>query len=460
MKLKDFINLKKESKIYIYGAGLYSYYTIKYIFENFDDINIEAILVSTKEGNDDNIFGVPVKCIDKLQDCSNQSIIIATEKKTASKISEFLINTKNYKEEDLFIFENEEYRNIRRCNPSVIYEIKKEIKKLQSKLDESSNNIFDKLRTDKARHEKAFNSLKTNPELLKKKIFDLNRNMDTSSVYEVNRIIDRLYRMVEKRTILFTEEEINELNKRKMQYRDNILKLSDDLFYANGFYFPVKNPSFSGYFDEGWVDKIKNIKYIYDKDVIDAGAFVGDTPLVFSKYTNGNIHAFECDEINYKIVQKTAELNPTSRIIPVKTALTDFEGEVQFYLGNGRDGENDNNSGNGVGSIDEKSINVKSDFKISVPATTIDKYVNDNNLRIGLIKSDVEGAEQSLLRGAIETIKSQKPILLISIYHSLDDFFDIKTWIESLNVGYEFTIHRTVVPHSFMSETMLLCEVK
>ncbi len=44
------------------------------------------------------------------------------------------------------------------------------------------------------------------------------------------------------------------------------------------------------------------------------------------------------------------------------------------------------------------------------------------------------------LSGAVETIKSQKPMLFISIYHSVEDFFEIKPWIENLDLGYKFEI--------------------
>ena len=69
-----------------------------------------------------------------------------------------------------------------------------------------------------------------------------------------------------------------------------------------------------------------------------------------------------------------------------------------------------------------------------------------------------EGAEQEFLRGAINTIKKYKPILLISIYHSIDDFLDIKPMIESWDLGYHFEIVKPV-DGSIMFETMLIAEV-
>ena len=95
--------------------------------------------------------------------------------------------------------------------------------------------------------------------------------------------------------------------------------------------------------------------------------------------------------------------------------------------------------------------------KEEIKIITIDKYVKNNNLNIGLIKTDVEGFEPQLLEGAKETICTQKPVLLISIYHNMHDMFEIKPMIESWNLGYKFKIikcHNT----KFLHETMLIAE--
>ena len=96
--------------------------------------------------------------------------------------------------------------------------------------------------------------------------------------------------------------------------------------------------------------------------------------------------------------------------------------------------------------------------KEKIEITTIDDYVEKNNIEVGLIKSDIEGAELSLLRGAINTIKQQKPVLVISIYHNTNDFFEIKKLIESLNLGYKFKIEKN--PNRILIDTVLIAEVK
>jgi hypothetical protein len=60
--------------------------------------------------------------------------------------------------------------------------------------------------------------------------------------------------------------------------------------------------------------------------------------------------------------------------------------------------------------------------------------------RIDFIKLDIEGAEASALRGASRTIREDKPRLAISLYHRLQDFYELPLLLRGLNPGYRFAI--------------------
>ncbi len=53
---------------------------------------------------------------------------------------------------------------------------------------------------------------------------------------------------------------------------------------------------------------------------------------------------------------------------------------------------------------------------------------------------DIEGAEVSALRGAQKTIEKNIPIMAISIYHRIDDYWMIPQYINNLNLGYELYV--------------------
>jgi hypothetical protein len=66
---------------------------------------------------------------------------------------------------------------------------------------------------------------------------------------------------------------------------------------------------------------------------------------------------------------------------------------------------------------------------------------------VDFIKMDIEGAEMQALRGAEESIRRFRPKMAITVYHSLEDFWEIPKWIAQLGLGYRFylrhfTIHQ------------------
>lgn len=192
----------------------------------------------------------------------------------------------------------------------------------------------------------------------------------------------------------------------------------------------------------------EDLEFIKNKDIIDAGAFTGDTSLPLSKITNRNVYAFEPFKESFELLNKNIQDNNIENIIPVNKSLGNITGERTLYL-----------SGNNKQGITSDSNMRKYDTEIKVQETTIDQYVNENNLDVGFITVDVEGAEMDLLKGAINTIKTQKPILSISIYHKINDYFEIIPWIANLNLGYEFKIVKEE-PWSFIVDIVVQCRVK
>jgi hypothetical protein len=65
---------------------------------------------------------------------------------------------------------------------------------------------------------------------------------------------------------------------------------------------------------------------------------------------------------------------------------------------------------------------------------TIDDEVEKYNLSIGFMKIDIEGYELEVLKGAINTLKSQHPILSLSSYHNIE-LLDIPIFLDEIG-GY------------------------
>lgn len=189
-------------------------------------------------------------------------------------------------------------------------------------------------------------------------------------------------------------------------------------------------------------------EFLKDKDIIDAGAFTGDTSLPLSKITDKKVYAFEPFEDSFNLLKMNVEKNNIGNIVPINKSLGNMNGERSLFL-----------SGENVQGI-TSDPNIRSyDEEIKVHEITVDKFVQENNIDVGFITVDVEGAELALLEGAINTIKSQKPILCISIYHKVSDYFDIIPWIANLNLGYEFEVFKEQ-PWPFIADTVVKARVK
>lgn len=189
-------------------------------------------------------------------------------------------------------------------------------------------------------------------------------------------------------------------------------------------------------------------EYLKDKNIIDAGAFTGDSTLPLSKITTGNVYAFEPFKDSFDLLNKNIEDNDIQNIIPINKSLGNINGERSLFL-----------SGENVQGITSNPNIRPYDNEIKVEETTVDAFVEENGLSVGLITIDVEGAEMDLLNGAINTIKKQKPILNISIYHSVNDFFEIIPWIANLNLGYGFNVYKEQ-PWPFLADTVVQCRAK
>ncbi len=187
---------------------------------------------------------------------------------------------------------------------------------------------------------------------------------------------------------------------------------------------------------------IFHLERLRQKDIIDAGAFIGDSALILQEYTDKKVYAFEAVDSNYKAMLQTIQLNRAERIIPV-------------YKGLGSKREMTKISTQGAGS----SIVLPSngDYE-EVEIIPLDSFVEEHKIEVGFIKVDIEGFEQEFLKGAQNTIMEQKPAMLISLYHSYKDFFNIKPMLESWNLGYSFRVIKPI-DDNVSGETALYCEI-
>ena len=174
--------------------------------------------------------------------------------------------------------------------------------------------------------------------------------------------------------------------------------------------------------------------------VIDAGGCWGDTALYFAHTVAeaGRVFMFEFAPDNLEVLHRNMELNAqlSRRIELVPRALWDKSEEVIEYSPNGP----------GTSVTPRNGQNNRRPKTMQVSTISIDDFVREKQLaKVDFIKMDIEGAELRALKGAEESIRTFRPKLAISLYHREDDFITIPTYLNNLNVGYEFFLdHFTI----------------
>ncbi|MBN1366896.1 MAG: FkbM family methyltransferase [Dehalococcoidales bacterium] len=285
----------------------------------------------------------------------------------------------------------------------------------------------------------------------KEKYLALIKGLDPESIETIVTILNRqqLIRNTEGKNIdLYSRDEQEGFVKLREKFYSNVYKIADDLFCYKHYLLPIHHFEASVLYYKLGLGFVHSIDAIKNKDIIDAGAYIGDSALILAPLTLKKVYSFEPVTENYQLLLKTIELNRLRNVVPEQIALGSKSGTVYINI-------------SGSCSAINKHTNNNIPNHENVNIIALDEYVKKNSLDVGLIKVDVEGYEHDFLEGAENTIKTQKPILLLSIYHSdsANDFFDIKPMIESWELGYQFKIYKPVTK-SIYTETMLIAEVR
>lgn len=190
------------------------------------------------------------------------------------------------------------------------------------------------------------------------------------------------------------------------------------------------------------------LRQIAGRDVIDGGAYWGDSALVLQDYSPRGIYAFEPQPDNYaKLLDTIKNNHMEDEVHPVQYGVGLCSEARKLYTNGMLSGSSLTN----VTPVSKQEETVVNDIQVR----SIDDFVEEHNLDVGLIKLDVEGNEFAAIQGAVKTIRKHRPVLSIAIYHNPNDFFEIKPYIESLNLGYRFMV-RKLVYHDLVTEVVLL----
>ena len=140
-----------------------------------------------------------------------------------------------------------------------------------------------------------------------------------------------------------------------------------------------------------------------EKNTIDVGAATGMYSSFFAENSK-HVYSFEAVPPVFKQLEKIKQRH--DNVTTYNKAVCNFIGESDFYV----DDKRLSNSG---------FQNLVGGQKITVDTVTVDSMGFDN---VGFMKVDVEGNELDVLKGATQTIITNRPVCMVEVYEKFNKY--------------------------------------
>lgn len=147
--------------------------------------------------------------------------------------------------------------------------------------------------------------------------------------------------------------------------------------------------------------------------VYDVGANVGFVSILSAHLVgpSGKVFSFEPLPSNADMVEHNARLNNFDQVSVRREAVSEADGEARFKV---------SAEASTLGMLENSTFAKQDDAVVEfipVKVRSLDSLaILDNLPRPDAIKIDTEGAEVDVLRGAVETIRAARPLLLIELH--------------------------------------------
>jgi FkbM family methyltransferase len=157
-------------------------------------------------------------------------------------------------------------------------------------------------------------------------------------------------------------------------------------------------------------------------NIIDAGCWIGDNALVWSKNIKNIVYAIDPSQENIEFVKTMIELNNITNIVTIQTALSDKNQIISTndtpFLG--------------PGGTNHCTFELHDKNAHKVQACSLDElYFNNQITNIGFIHLDVEGFESFVLHGSQTILSQYRPVVAFEQHLTTDDYVSLAEWFKS-----------------------------
>jgi FkbM family methyltransferase len=174
-----------------------------------------------------------------------------------------------------------------------------------------------------------------------------------------------------------------------------------------------------GYYEKYETKILKYFAELKNGSIIDIGANLGYYSVILGKLLkpSDKLFAFEANPLVIEMLNKNIAINDLQENIEVfNCALSDINNQkLKLYL--------PLRAGSSAASLNKLHPDDKNN-SIEILTRRLDDVGQIRNLdRISLIKIDVEGAELNVIKGALETIRENKPVIFIELLRKWSKIF-------------------------------------
>lgn len=183
-----------------------------------------------------------------------------------------------------------------------------------------------------------------------------------------------------------------------------------------------------GVYEYGTIDFIQHSLRVGDV-FVDVGANIGFLSLAAAAKVgkSGKVFAFEPMPSTHQLLEENKNLNAFEQLVVVPKALGNEIKKATIYS------EHQNRGGASI-------VNQRSEKGVEIEVTRLDEF--DFGSKINMLKIDVEGYEWEVLKGAVNTLKRDKPILILEYSEGRENIGnsnEMIQWLKELNI---YSIYR------------------
>ncbi len=178
----------------------------------------------------------------------------------------------------------------------------------------------------------------------------------------------------------------------------------------------------------------------------DVGAHVGFISMVAARLVGpeGKVYAFEADADNSKRIWEHRQMNSLPQIEPVATAVWSECTKLLFR-------KDPDSSSRNMGAVSAIAGRETISGGTLVQAVTLDLFSLDHR-RPTAVKIDVEGAEEEVLAGAINVLRTSRPLLICEI-HNPQAAEGVSRRLTELGYRWNWLTHVEAFPRHLVAKT-------